>query len=137
MVTDIALAGLALLLFFFVAAAQGEGQAAPAPAPPRVREVSCGADIAIVSLTPTPARGSEDTRERLTIESREVVPVELDGWSLVSGRRRTRLDGMVVSALVPVTIYRHPLRDAGGDVRLTDPCGLVASHVSWSPASPK
>jgi len=120
----------ALLAFFLVAAPAGAGSTPPELARPRVREVTCGGDLAITDVHPRGDRGDES----VTIESHDPIPIDLTGWFIQVGRRRARLDGHIATFATPLTIASPPLRNDGGEATLVDPCDLTVARMRWGAA---
>jgi len=122
----------ALIGFFAIASPAPAGSAPPDLTPPNLRAVTCGADVAFVDVTPVP--GPNHHPESVTLEGRDPIPIDLTGWTLHVGRRRTPLDGHTASFDVPLTLASPPLRNRGGEATLVDPCGITIASVRWGSA---
>jgi len=129
---DLLLCISALTVFFLIAAPRGAGADPPPMPSPRMREVTCGADISISDVTPRPADGR--IGESVVLTSFEPLPVDLTGWTLQVGRRRARLEGRIVTFDAPLTVGSPPLRDNGGEASLIDACGITVSRMRWGAA---
>jgi len=118
--------------FLLVAGRSGPGAEPPAMPRPRVREVTCGARIDIVDVSPRPNAGRR--AEGISVETHDPIPIELAGWSVRIGKRRVPPDGHIVDPNQPAELPSPPLRDEGGEVELVDPCGLVTARARWGSA---
>lgn len=109
-------------------------------APPPPPERSCGDPVEIVGALPDPDVVSDREGETVWLRNAGPTSVALDGWVLESGRRVLALDGRVLAAgerLALIGDALRPLRlaNAGGEVRIRDPCGLVQA-LTWGDAKP-
>ena len=88
--------------------------------------------IAIGSLVPNPAEGED---EWIELANTGKTSVDLEGWSLQSGKKTQKLDGMLqAKAYRRLTSedLNFALRNAGGTVVLLDPDGKRMSAVTYA-----
>lgn len=117
----------------------------PALLLPRGPAARCGADVAIRDALVDPDALPDREGEEVTLVNRGAAPIELAAWRLSCGRRHLDLPAWPLEPGEAVTLggdgplALRPLRlaNAGGELVLTDPCGIVRARLSWGGACPR
>lgn len=129
------LALLALAYLVLIAHLTPANTAPPTPSevPRPERPASCGAAVALSEVVPNPLPGEP---ERLTLTNRGTLPIDLEDWAIVAGRRRRPLGPTYLApgharAFAGAALGTLRLRNHAGEVRLVDPCGFVRDAVTW------
>jgi hypothetical protein len=129
----LALLALTYLVVVSLVAPANTSPPTPRDVPRPERPASCGAPLALSDVVPNPSPGEA---ERLTVVNRGTVPIDLEDWALLAGRRRrpigkTHLGPGQARIFAGAALGTLRLRNHAGEVRLVDPCGAVRAAVSW------
>ncbi|PKN58714.1 MAG: hypothetical protein CVU56_04560 [Deltaproteobacteria bacterium HGW-Deltaproteobacteria-14] len=112
---------------------------------PRGPAAACGADVAIRDALVDPDAVPDRDGEEVTLVNRGAAPIELTAWRLSCGRRRLDLpawplgpgEAITLGGDGPLTLRPLRLANAGGELVLTDPCGVVRARLTWGGACPR
>lgn len=97
-----------------------------------VKDYQRSSAVAISSLVPNPAEGED---EWIEISNTGKTSIEMEGWSLQSGKKTQKLDGVVDAGAIRRLTgddLNFALRNAGGTVTLLDPDGKPTSVATYA-----
>jgi hypothetical protein len=92
------------------------------------------AGLRIVSALPDP-HGADQGKEQVTLRNTGMAPIHLNGWRLRDrAQNEFALGGMIgagATSTVTMTTSSMPLNNAGDEVQVVDPQGVVRHQVQY------